>query len=92
MKPRRIGKPVIRARRPASLYKTRDGVTTVEFEVPGYAGWPSCSGLLTIDCSPAGSSKVRISVTNVDYPDRIELCGPTADPNIDSAARDEATS
>ena len=87
MKTRRIGRPVIRTRRPTSLYRTPDGVTTVEFEIPSYAGWPSCSGLLTIDCSPAGSSKARISVTNVDYPDRIELCGPVADPNVDEGTR-----
>lgn len=84
MKVRRIGKPVIRSRRPASLYKTPDGVTTVEFEIPGYAGWPSCSGLLTIDCSPAGSSKARISVTHVDCPDRIEVVGPVPDPDCAS--------
>lgn len=83
MKAKRIGRPVIRTRRPTSLYRTPDGVTTVEFEIPGYSGWPSCSGLLTIDCVAPGSSKVRISVTNVDYPERIELCGPVADPNTE---------
>jgi hypothetical protein len=83
MKPRRIGRPVIRIRRPTSLYRTPDGVTTVEFEIPGHAGWPPCSGLLTIDCLVPGSSKARISVTNVDYPERIELCGPVADPNAE---------
>lgn len=80
---KRIGKPVIRQRRPASLYTTRDGVTTVEFEIPGHAGWPTCSGLLTIDAAPAGSGKARISITHVDYPDRVEVCGPVADSDND---------
>lgn len=75
---RKIGRPVIRTRRPASLYRTPDGVTTVEFEIPGYAGFPPCSGLITLTRDQHGA---RIEVTHVDYLDHLVVAGPFRDPN-----------
>lgn len=62
---RRIGRPVVRARLPRSLYSSPDGESTYEFDIPGTAGMPRCSGLITLTRHVDG--RMSLTVSRVDY-------------------------
>lgn len=78
--PRKIGKPVIRSRRPASLYRTRDGEAVYEFELPAAAGFTSISGLLRL-CREI-SGRAWVSVEKVDDAEQLQVIGPRQDPDV----------
>jgi hypothetical protein len=77
--PKRIGRPVIRARLPRSLYPTAAGESVYEFEIPGTAGMLRASGLITLTRHVDG--RCQIAVTKVDEP-ALTVVGPVMDPNL----------
>ena len=59
--PKKIRRPVVRARLPRSLYPQIEGESVYEFDIPGYAGMPECSGLLTVRRHVDGRAEVIVS-------------------------------
>ncbi len=74
-------RPVVRARLPRVLYPVADGECVYEFEIPGYGGFPTASGLIRLRRN--GDDVPEISIVNVDD-DQLVVVGPLMDPNIEA--------